>query len=66
MPQYQWECENCDYKEVKVFPITKCPRIRTCSQCGEHALHKLIGTGCMFKMDGNGFFKPGTSHKGIK
>ena len=65
MVNYRWQCENCDHEEDKDYPITKAPKIRTCSKCGEHALYKLIGTGSMFKMDGTGFFKPGTSHKNV-
>ena len=57
-PYYNWECENCGHTEVKSYSITKAPKIRTCSQCGEHALYRLIGKGGFIKMDGAKFFQP--------
>jgi len=56
-PNYKWECENCDHTEISNYSIAKVPKIRTCSQCGEHALYRLIGTGSMFKL------KTSTSYK---
>ena len=59
MPSYEWECENCDYKELKNFSISKVPKVRTCPHCGEHALYKLIGKGSTFDLKGTGWYYPG-------
>ena len=65
MPTYVYQCSNCDNEELRNYGITKAQKVMTCPKCGQHSLIKCIGTGCMFKMDGRGFFKPGTSHKNI-
>ena len=65
-PAYEYECSSCDHKEIRNYSITGAQKVMTCPQCGEHALTKLIGRGYMFKMDGPGFFKPGTSASNIK
>lgn len=58
MPYYEWSCD-CGYEEVKNYSISSAPKVRECPQCNEHSLTKLIGRGCMIKMDGAKFFKEG-------
>ena len=58
-PNYLYQCENCDNEVIQNYSITKSPKVKTCHLCGEHALIRCVGTGCMIKMDGRNFFKEG-------
>ena len=59
MPNYTYQCENCDYEELRNYSISGSPKVVTCPECGMHALIRCIGRGSMVKMDGPKFFKDG-------
>jgi len=58
-PTYRYECSNCEHKELKHLPITQAPKLMICPQCNQHTLHKLVGTGILFDLKGEGFYKNG-------
>ena len=66
MPCYEYDCDNCGHREIRNYSISGAKKVIECPECKQHSFTKLIGRGCMFKLDGVGFFKPGTSSSNIK
>jgi putative FmdB family regulatory protein len=55
MPTYEYKCENCGHQFEQFQTITSKP-LRTCPQCGENKLNRLIGAGSGIIFKGSGFY----------
>ncbi len=55
MPTYEYECEACGHTFEK-FQSIKARPIRTCPECGEHKVRRLLGTGGALIFKGSGFY----------
>jgi putative FmdB family regulatory protein len=56
VPTYEYECDNCGCEFEKFQTITAKP-LRTCPQCGQKTLKRLIGTGAGIIFKGSGFYQ---------
>ena len=56
MPTYEYKCENCGHQFEQFQSITSKP-LRTCPQCGENKLNRLIGSGAGIIFKGSGFYQ---------
>ncbi|RMF08603.1 MAG: zinc ribbon domain-containing protein [Candidatus Neomarinimicrobiota bacterium] len=62
MPTYEYKCANCGHY-FETFQSIKDDPVRTCPQCGEDTVQRLIssGTGLIFK--GSGFYLTDYKHQ---
>ena len=49
MPNYDFECCKCGWKESRMLPITS-PKMSRCPNCEEQTLVRLVGSGAGFHM----------------
>ncbi len=56
MPTYDYRCKACGH-EFELFQSMRDPVKRTCPQCKERALERLIGTGGAVLFKGSGFYQ---------
>jgi len=55
MPTYEYECQACGHTFEK-FQSIKASPIRTCPECGERQVRRLLGTGGALIFKGSGFY----------
>jgi putative FmdB family regulatory protein len=55
MPTYEYQCESCGY-EFERFQSIKSRPVRTCPECGEKSVRRLLGTGAALIFKGSGFY----------
>ena len=55
MPTYEYECQACGHTFEK-FQSIKARPIRTCPECGERQVRRLLGTGGALIFKGSGFY----------
>ncbi len=56
MPTYDYLCEHCDHR-FELFQKVDEKLKRTCSECGEKKLKRLIGAGGGILFKGSGFYE---------
>lgn len=56
MPTYEYLCTGCDHR-FEVFQRFNERQKRTCSECGEKKLRRLIGSGAGIIFKGSGFYE---------
>lgn len=56
MPTYEYECEGCEHR-FEEFQSMKAKPLRTCPECGERKLRRLIGAGAGLIFKGSGFYE---------
>lgn len=55
MPTYNYACQKCEHAFEESQRITADP-LKTCPECGENALKRLIGKGGGVIFRGSGFY----------
>lgn len=55
MPNYDYECPNCD-KKFEIFQNMNAERLTKCPECGKSGLKRLIGSGAGIIFKGSGFY----------
>jgi len=58
MPTFDFECDECGYKQEKLVSILYSKKSK-CPKCLKYSLIKLVGRGGGFKLNGDGFYKKG-------
>lgn len=61
VPNYDFECESCNYKEEKFVSITS-PKVIKCPKCYKKTFIRCIGSGCGFIFKGHGFYTTDYKH----
>ncbi|MDA1194257.1 MAG: zinc ribbon domain-containing protein [Planctomycetota bacterium] len=56
MPTYDYVCEACNHA-FEHFQSMTSRRLRTCPQCGERKLARLVGRGAGVIFKGSGFYE---------
>jgi putative FmdB family regulatory protein len=56
MPTYDYQCEACGHEFEKFQSITA-RAIKTCPECGQRKVRRLIGTGAGVIFRGSGFYQ---------
>lgn len=56
MPTYDYVCDGCDHR-FELFQKFDEKQKRTCSECGEKKLRRLIGSGGGIIFKGSGFYE---------
>ena len=56
MPTYDYRCEGCGH-EFERFQSMTDKVLRTCPECGERKLKRLIGPGAAVIFKGSGFYQ---------
>ncbi len=56
MPTYDYRCDNCGH-EFELFQSMSDKVKRTCPECRERKLKRLIGTGAAVLFKGSGFYE---------
>jgi len=56
MPTYDYVCHTCDHA-FELFQQMSARVKRTCPECGEKTLERLIGTGAGVLFKGSGFYE---------
>ncbi len=56
MPTYDYVCRECEHEFEEFQSMTAKP-LRTCPECGERRLERLIGTGAGVIFKGGGFYE---------
>lgn len=56
MPTYDYRCEGCGHEMALFQGITEDP-IKTCPECEEDKLRRLIGSGAGIIFKGSGFYE---------
>jgi putative FmdB family regulatory protein len=65
MPTYAYECQSCGHKFEKFQSMTA-KVLRTCPECSESTLARLIGTGAAIIFKGSGFYSTDYGRSGRK
>lgn len=55
MPNYDYECSNCE-KKFEIFQSINAERLTNCPECGKSGLKRLIGSGAGIIFKGSGFY----------
>ncbi len=63
MPTYDYECRECGHM-FEAFHGIKDEPLRTCPECGNDALERLIGGGAGIIFKGSGFYETDYKDKG--
>ncbi len=56
MPTYDYRCDGCGH-EFERFQSMTAKVLRTCPECGERKLKRLIGAGGAVIFKGSGFYQ---------
>ncbi len=56
MPTYDYRCNACSHEFEEFQSMTAKP-LKTCPECGEKSLQRLIGTGAGLIFKGSGFYE---------
>ncbi|HED05269.1 MAG TPA: zinc ribbon domain-containing protein [Ignavibacteria bacterium] len=56
MPNYTYECENCQYSFEELQSMTA-KKLQICPKCEQNKLVRLIGGGSGFILKGPGFYQ---------
>lgn len=67
MPTYDYVCEGCEHR-FEHFQTMSSDLLKTCPECSEDRLRRLIGTGAALIFKGSGFYctdykKPSSDEK---
>lgn len=65
MPTYDYECEGCGHTFERFQSMTA-RQIRTCPQCRQRKVRRLIGTGAGLIFKGSGFYATDYRSEGYK
>ena len=65
MPTYEYECEGCGHSFERFQSMTARP-VRTCPECGERKVRRLIGAGAGLIFKGSGFYTTDYRSEGYK
>jgi putative FmdB family regulatory protein len=55
MPNYDYECPNCE-KKFEIFQNISAERLTNCPECGKSGFKRLIGSGAGIIFKGSGFY----------
>ncbi len=55
MPTYDYKCEACDHR-FEHFQTMSSDTLKTCPECNEDTLRRLIGSGSALIFKGSGFY----------
>jgi putative FmdB family regulatory protein len=55
MPTYDYRCDSCGYRFEEIQSI-KAEPLRTCPECKQESLRRLLGTGAGLIFKGSGFY----------
>jgi putative FmdB family regulatory protein len=55
MPNYDYECSQCSYKEEILQKMTEAP-LTTCPQCKQTTFKRKFGGGIGLQFQGSGFY----------
>jgi len=55
MPTYDYKCEGCDHR-FEHFQTMSSDTLKTCPECKEDTLRRLIGSGSALIFKGSGFY----------
>lgn len=55
MPTYDYKCEGCDHR-FEHFQTMSSDTLKTCPECSEDTLRRLIGSGSALIFKGSGFY----------
>ena len=56
MPTYDYRCENCGH-EFEILQNMSAERLKTCPECSQDTLKRLLGTGAGLLFKGSGFYE---------
>ena len=65
MPTYDYECAGCGYTFERFQSMTA-RQIRTCPECRQRKVRRLIGTGAGLIFKGSGFYATDYRSEGYK
>ena len=65
MPTYDYECEGCGHT-FEHFQSMTARQIRTCPECRQRKVRRLIGTGSGLIFKGSGFYATDYRSEGYK
>ena len=65
MPTYEYECGGCGYTFERFQSMTA-KQIRTCPECRQRKIKRLIGTGAGLIFKGSGFYETDYRSEGYK
>lgn len=57
MPNYVYQCDNCEYKEERFGNFSKMLKVLDCPNCNKNTLIRCIGTGNGIIFKGEGFYE---------
>ncbi len=63
MPTYEYRCDACDHRFERLQRFSDDP-VRTCPECGEDAVERLISAGAGLVFKGSGFYETDYKKKG--
>ena len=55
MPTYDYKCEGCDHR-FEHFQTMSSDTLKTCPECEQDSLRRLIGSGSALIFKGTGFY----------
>lgn len=63
MPTYEYRCDACGHRFERLQSFSDDP-VRTCPECGEDAVERLISAGAGLVFKGSGFYETDYKKKG--